>query len=39
VAIAIWKQLEPFIIQLGGALHCIKLCETDNNYVEYFGGN
>jgi 6-pyruvoyltetrahydropterin/6-carboxytetrahydropterin synthase len=38
VAIAIWEQLESSIQQLGGQLHCIKLCETDNNYVEYFGG-
>jgi 6-pyruvoyltetrahydropterin/6-carboxytetrahydropterin synthase len=38
VAIAIWEQLETHIQNLGGILHCIKLCETDNNYVEYFGG-
>jgi 6-pyruvoyltetrahydropterin/6-carboxytetrahydropterin synthase len=38
VAIAIWEQLEEHVQQLGGMLHCIKLYETDNNYVEYFGG-
>lgn len=38
VAIAIWEQLEEHVKQLGGMLHCIKLYETDNNYVEYFGG-
>jgi 6-pyruvoyltetrahydropterin/6-carboxytetrahydropterin synthase len=38
VAIAIWEQLEQHVQALGGFLHCIKLCETDNNYVEYFGG-
>jgi 6-pyruvoyltetrahydropterin/6-carboxytetrahydropterin synthase len=38
VAIAIWEQIEGHIQQLGGILHCIKLYETDNNYVEYFGG-
>jgi 6-pyruvoyltetrahydropterin/6-carboxytetrahydropterin synthase len=38
VAIAIWNQLEAPITKLGGTLHCIKLCETENNYVEYFGG-
>jgi 6-pyruvoyltetrahydropterin/6-carboxytetrahydropterin synthase len=37
VAIAIWKQLEPHILELKGELHCVKLCETENNYVEYFG--
>ncbi len=39
VAIAIWEQLDAHIQKLGGMLHCIKLCETDNNYVEYFGGS
>jgi 6-pyruvoyltetrahydropterin/6-carboxytetrahydropterin synthase len=38
VAIAIWDQLVDPISKLGGTLHCVKLCETDNNYVEYFGG-
>lgn len=37
VAIAIWKQLAPHIDPLGCRLHCIKLYETENNYVEYFG--
>ena len=37
VAIAIWKQLKTHVDQLGGQLHCIKLYETENNYVEYFG--
>ena len=37
IAIAIWKELEPHINKLGCKLHCIKLCETENNFVEYFG--
>ncbi len=38
VTIAIWNQLAPHIKAMGNcSLHCIKLCETDNNYVEYFG--
>lgn len=37
VAIAIWRQLKPHIDNLGSELHCIKLYETENNYVEYFG--
>ena len=37
IAIAIWQQLEKEVIKLGGNLHCIKLHETENNYVEYFG--
>ena len=37
VAIAIWKELTPHLKLLNCELHCIKLCETENNYVEYFG--
>jgi 6-pyruvoyltetrahydropterin/6-carboxytetrahydropterin synthase len=37
IAIAIFNRLKPKVAQLGGQLHCIKLYETENNYVEYFG--
>jgi len=37
VAMEIWKQLEPEINKNNFTLHCVKLCETDRNYVEYFG--
>jgi len=37
VAIAIWNQLKNHVKEMGGELHCIKLYETENNYVEYFG--
>ena len=37
LAIAIWEELETKIIQLGATLHCIKVKETENNFVEYFG--
>lgn len=37
VAVAIWNQLEPEVKKLGVDLHCVKLVETENNYVEYFG--
>lgn len=37
VAIAIWKELTPHINALNCKLHSIKLFETENNYVEYFG--
>ncbi len=37
LAIEIWKQLEPHIIAESAQLHCVKLYETANNYVEYFG--
>jgi 6-pyruvoyltetrahydropterin/6-carboxytetrahydropterin synthase len=38
LAIGIWDQIENDIIKLGGELVKIKLVETENNYVEYFGG-
>lgn len=37
LAIAIWEELEQPIADIGGQIHCIKLQETENNYVEYFG--
>ena len=37
LAIAIWKELEENIMQLGATLYCIKVQETENNFVEYFG--
>lgn len=37
VAIFIWDILAPKIKHMGATLHCIKLYETDSNYVEYFG--
>ena len=37
VTIAIFNILKPKIKALGAELHSIKLYETENNYVEYFG--
>lgn len=37
IAIAIWHELVQPIKKLGPSLHCIKLYETENNFVEYFG--
>jgi 6-pyruvoyltetrahydropterin/6-carboxytetrahydropterin synthase len=37
LAIAIWDQLKAPIAKHGAELHSIKLFETENNYVEYFG--
>lgn len=37
LAIAIWDILLPYIIENGAQLHCIKIYETENNFVEYFG--
>lgn len=35
LTIAIWDVLEPHINKLGIKLHCIKLEETENNFIEY----
>ncbi len=37
LAIAIWEQLAEPVAALGCSLHCVKLQETENNHVEYFG--
>lgn len=37
IAIAIWNQLEKPVREIGAQLHCVKLVETENNFVEYFG--
>lgn len=37
MAIGIWEQLEPHIKMLGIDLYCIRLEETENNAVEYYG--
>lgn len=38
MAIFIWDILMPKVKTMGAELHSVKLCETENNYVEYFGG-
>jgi 6-pyruvoyltetrahydropterin/6-carboxytetrahydropterin synthase len=37
LAVEIYNQLKPHIEDLGAQIHKIKLCETENNFVEYFG--
>lgn len=37
VTIAIWDQLITPITEKGAILHAVKLQETENNFVEYFG--
>lgn len=39
IAIKIWDRIFDKIKAAGGELVKIKLEETENNYVEYFGGN
>lgn len=37
LAIAIWNELKPMIEKAGASLHCIKIEETENNFIEYYG--
>jgi len=37
LAIEFWKILQPLIHVDGPGLHCIRLEETENNFVEYYG--
>ena len=39
VVIQVWEKIKEPIAKAGGELVKIKLVETENNYVEYFGGN
>jgi 6-pyruvoyltetrahydropterin/6-carboxytetrahydropterin synthase len=37
LAIAIWNELYPYIKETGASLHCVKIEETENNSIEYYG--
>lgn len=37
IAVAIWEELDKPVRKLGAQLHCVKIVETENNFVEYFG--
>ncbi len=37
ICIAIWEQLADAITDHGATLHYLKLQETENNFVEYYG--
>ena len=37
IAIAIWEVLEPQVRKEGVELHCVKITETENNFIEYYG--
>jgi 6-pyruvoyltetrahydropterin/6-carboxytetrahydropterin synthase len=36
IVMKIWEQIEDEMPE-GATLHCIKLYETENQYVEYYG--
>jgi len=37
LAVAIWNELKPAIENEGVKLHCVKIEETENNSIEYYG--
>jgi 6-pyruvoyltetrahydropterin/6-carboxytetrahydropterin synthase len=37
LAVAIWQELSPFVEKEGAHLHCIRIDETENNSIEYYG--
>ena len=37
LAVSIWREIEEDVKVLGATLHSIKLKETENNFIEYFG--
>ena len=37
LAVAIWNELKPAIEKEGALLHCVKIEETENNSIEYYG--
>lgn len=37
LAIAIWNELQDPVNQMGAQLHCVKIEETENNSIEYYG--
>ncbi len=39
LAITIWQELEEPVNNLNAQLHRVKVTESENNYVEYFGAS
>ena len=37
LAIAIWNELKDEVEKEGARLHCVKIEETENNLIEYYG--
>jgi len=37
LAVAIWDELKPSIEKGKATLHCVKIEETENNSIEYYG--
>jgi 6-pyruvoyltetrahydropterin/6-carboxytetrahydropterin synthase len=37
LAVGIWEEIEDPVRNLGAELHCVKVTESENNSVEYYG--
>jgi len=37
LAVSVWNELQPAIEKEGVYLHCVKIEETENNTIEYYG--
>ncbi|MEI6681275.1 MAG: 6-carboxytetrahydropterin synthase [Bacteroidota bacterium] len=37
LATGIWNELEEGIRNLGGILHCVRIEQSENNIIEYYG--
>ncbi len=37
LAVGIWNELDQSVKDLGAELHCVRVVESENNFVEYFG--
>lgn len=37
LAVAIWNELKTAVENEGASLHCVKIEETENNSIEYYG--
>jgi len=37
LAVAVWNELRPAVEKDGAMLHCVKIEETENNFIEYYG--
>jgi 6-pyruvoyltetrahydropterin/6-carboxytetrahydropterin synthase len=37
LAVGIWNVIEQSVRNLGAELHCVKVTESENNFVEYYG--
>lgn len=37
LAVSVWNELKGPVEEFGAQLHCIKIEETENNSIEYYG--